>query len=49
MIKVKFGPISSPFSKIQIISENRIIDLSNGYFVDTFQPLGVHIYKVKLD
>jgi hypothetical protein len=47
-VKVKFGPIGSPFSKIQIISENRIIDLSDGYFIDTFEPLGTHIYKVKL-
>jgi hypothetical protein len=48
-VKVKFGPISSSFSKIQIISENRITDLSNGYFVDTFEPLGTHIYKIKLN
>jgi hypothetical protein len=49
MIKVKFGPISSPSSKIQIIGESRVVDLSDGYFIDTFEPLGTHIYKVKLD
>jgi hypothetical protein len=49
MIKVKFGPISSPSSEIQIIGESRVVDLSDGYFIDTFEPLGTHIYKIKLN
>jgi hypothetical protein len=48
-VKVKFGPISSSFSKIQIIGESRTKEMLNGYFEDTFEPLGTHIYKIKLD
>ena len=49
MVKVKFGPISSPVSKVQIIGESRTKDMSNGYFEDTFEPLGTHIYKIELN
>ena len=48
-VRATFGPINSPFSKIQVISENREIGLSDGYLTDTFEPIGVHIYKIKLN
>ena len=48
-VTVKFGPINSKSSQIHVISEERTIDLSDGYFTDTFEPLGTHIYKVKIE
>jgi hypothetical protein len=49
MVKVKFGPINAAFSDVRVISEQRQIKLSDGCFVDTFDPLGTHIYKIKLN
>ena len=34
---------------VHVISEGRIIDLSGGYFADSFEPLGTHIYKIALN
>ena len=48
-VTVKFGPIQSKSSQIHVISEGRTIDLSGGYFTDTFEPLGTHIYKVRIE
>ena len=48
-VKVEFGPVSSVSSEVHVISEGRTINLSDGYFVDSFEPLGTHIYKVKID
>jgi len=48
-VEVEFGPVSSVSSEVHVISEGRTISLSDGYFVDSFEPLGTHIYKVKID
>jgi len=48
-VEVEFGPVSSVSSEVHVISEGRTINLSGGYFVDSFEPLGTHIYKVKID
>ena len=48
-VEVEFGPVSSVSSEVHVISEGRTINLSDGYFVDSFEPLGTHIYKVKID
>ena len=48
-VEVEFGPVSSVSSGVHVISEGRTINLSGGYFVDSFEPLGTHIYKVKID
>lgn len=48
-VEVEFGPVSSVSSEVHVISEERTVDLSGGYFVDSFEPLGTHIYKVKID
>jgi len=48
-VEVKFGPIGSSSGVVRVISEGRTIDLSGGYFVDSFEPLGTHIYKVSLN
>jgi hypothetical protein len=48
-VTVMFGPIQNKSSKIHVISEDRTIQLSDGYFTDTFEPLGTHIYKVRIE
>jgi len=48
-VEVEFGPVNSVSSEVHVISEGRTIDLSGGYFVDSFEPLGTHIYKVRID
>lgn len=48
-VEVEFGPVSSVSSEVHVISEGRTINLSGGYFADSFEPLGTHIYKVKID
>ncbi len=48
-VEVKFGPVSSTSSVVHVISEGRTIDLSGGYFADSFEPLGTHIYKIALN
>ena len=48
-VTAKFGPIKSVSSHAIVISEGRTIKLSGGYFVDIFEPLGKHIYKIALN
>jgi len=48
-VEVEFGPVSSVSSGVHVISEGRTINLSGGYFADSFEPLGTHIYKVRID
>jgi hypothetical protein len=49
IVKVRFGPVNNVSSEVEVISEGRTISLSDNYFVDTFEPLGTHIYKIKLN
>jgi hypothetical protein len=49
IVKVRFGPVNNISSEVEVISEGRTISLSDNYFADTFEPLGTHVYKVKLD
>jgi len=48
-VTAKFGPVKSVSSQVIVINEGRTIDLSGGYFTDSFEPLGTHIYKVALN
>ncbi len=49
IVKVKFGPVTTASLGVEVISEKRMISMSKNYFVDTFEPLGTHIYKIKLN
>ncbi len=48
IVKVRFGPITTASLGVEVISEKRMISMSGNYFVDSFEPLGTHIYKIKL-
>lgn len=44
-IKVTFGGLSN-YTKINVKSENRKIDIIDGKFIDSYKPFGVHIYEI---
>jgi hypothetical protein len=48
-VTARFGPIKSVSSRATVIGEGRTIELSGGYFEDSFEPLGTHIYKISLN
>ena len=45
-VKARFGNIPSKASGVQVMFEDRKIILTNGSFVDTFNKIDVHIYKI---
>ena len=48
VVKVEFGPVGNA-SEVQVVGEERQIKLLDGCFVDTFEPLGTHIYRIMLN
>jgi hypothetical protein len=47
-VKIKFNPITTEFTKAEVIGEKRVLDISENSIIDTFEPLETHIYKIKL-
>ena len=45
--KVTFSGISFPAQSVEVMFENRSIAISDGSFMDEFEPYGVHVYKFK--
>jgi hypothetical protein len=48
-VTASFGPINSPSSEVRVISEGRTVELSDGYFIDSFESLGTHVYEVRIN
>lgn len=45
-VMARFGNIPSKVSGVQVMFEDRNIIVTNGSFIDTFNKIGVHIYKM---
>jgi hypothetical protein len=45
--KVTFSNLPFPAESLEVLFEDRSINISSGSFQDAFDPYGVHVYKLK--